>query len=99
MQLETVNCISRTNYLMGRKLGQGNDSKIVQAPSSFTFMLYFIDQDRGWSELYGSFQNVERFTKPERAKTVYYHLGLNTKSHMELQTKKDKLNNEEYLLN
>lgn len=81
-------------YLMEKKQGQGNDSKIIQAPPAFTFMPYFIDQDKGWSELYGSFQNVEQFTKPERAKTVYYHLGLYTRSRMKLHMKKDKLTNE-----
>ena len=74
-------------YLAEKK----DTKKIVQAPPAFTFMPYFIDQDYGWSELYGSFERLDQFTKPERAKSLFFHLGMYTKSRIENQAKKDTL--------
>ena len=68
----------------------GNKS-VVQAPPAFTFMPYYIDQDKGWNELYNSFERMEQFAKPERSKSLYFHLGLYTKSRIELQSKRDEL--------
>lgn len=65
--------------------------KVVQAPPAFTFMPYYIDQDKGWNELYDSFERMDQFAKPERAKSLYFHLGLYTKSRIELQAKKDRI--------
>lgn len=71
-----------------------NSNKIVQAPPAFTFMPYFIDQDMGWSELYGSFERLDQFSKSERAKSLFFHLGIYTKTRIEYQAEKDKLKNE-----
>lgn len=68
--------------------------KVVQAPPAFTFMPYYIDQDKGWNELYDSFERMDQFAKPERAKSLYFHLGLYTKSRIELQAKKDRIKDE-----
>ena len=65
--------------------------KVVQAPPAFTFMPYYIDQDKGWNELYDSFERMDQFAKPERAKSLYFHLGLYTKSRIELQARKDRI--------
>lgn len=73
---------------------KGESKKVVQAPPAFTFMPYYIDQDKGWSELYNSFERMEQFAKPERAKSLYFHLGLYNKSRIELQAKKDQLKEE-----
>lgn len=70
---------------------KGGNKRVVQAPPAFTFMPYYIDQDKGWNELYGSFERMDQFSKPERAKSLYFHLGLYTKSRIELQAKKDRL--------
>ena len=70
------------------------DKRVVQAPPAFTFMPYYIDQDNGWSELYGSFKRMEQFSKPERAKSLYFHLGIYTKDTIRLQAKKDSLKGE-----
>ena len=70
---------------------KGGNKKVVQAPPAFTFMPYYIDQDKGWNELYDSFERMDQFAKPERAKSLYFHLGLYTKSRIELQAKKDRL--------
>ena len=53
-------------------------------------MPYYIDQDKDWNELYDSFERMDQFAKPERAKSLYFHLGLYTKSRIELQAKKDR---------
>lgn len=70
---------------------KSGNKRVVQAPPAFTFMPYYIDQDKGWNELYGSFERMDQFAKPERAKSLYFHLGLYTKSRIELQAKKDRL--------
>ena len=70
------------------------NKEVVQAPPAFSFMPYYIDQDKGWSSLYGSFDNMEQFIKSERAKSIYFHLGLYTKNRIENQAKKDRLKGE-----
>ena len=66
-------------------------NKIELAPPTFTFMPYYIDQDRGWSGLYESFSNIGQYKKPDRIKSLYYHLGIYTRSTVELMAKKDTL--------
>ena len=73
---------------------KGGNKKVVQAPPAFTFMPYYIDQDKGWNELYDSFERMDQFAKPERAKSLYFHLGLYTKARIELQAEKDRLKDE-----
>lgn len=70
---------------------KGGNKKVVQAPPAFTFMPYYIDQDKGWNELYNSFERMEQYAKPERAKSLYFHLGLYTKDRIELHARKDQL--------
>ena len=43
---------------------KGGNKKVVQAPPAFTFMPYYIDQDKGWNELYDSFERMDQFAKP-----------------------------------
>lgn len=64
------------------------NNKIELAPPVFTFMPYYIDQDSGWSGLYESFANIEQYKKPDRIKSLYYHLGIYTRSTVELMAKK-----------
>lgn len=64
---------------------------VVQAPPAFTFMPYYIDQDKGWNNLYESFERMDQFAKPERAKSLFFHLGLFTKKRIEQQAKIDQL--------
>ena len=66
-------------------------NKIELAPPTFTFMPYYIDQDRGWSGLYESFSNIGQYKKPDRIKSLYYHLGIYTRSTVELMAKRDTL--------
>ena len=73
---------------------KNGNKRVVQAPPAFTFMPYYIDQDKGWNELYGSFERMDQFSKSERAKSLYFHLGLYTKERIELQAQKDRLKDE-----
>lgn len=66
-------------------------NKIELAPPTFTFMPYYIDQERGWSGLYESFSNILQYNKPDRIKSLYYHLGIYTRSAVELMVGKDAL--------
>ena len=68
--------------------------KVVQAPPAFTFMPYYIDQDSGWTGLYESFGSLDQFNKPERIKSLYFHLGLYNKYTVEQMGKRDKLKEE-----
>ena len=66
------------------------NKKVIQAPPAFTFMPYYIDQDKGWTDLYDSFERMDQFSKQERAKSLFFHLGLYTKARIDLQAKKDR---------
>ena len=73
-------------------LAEKNGNKnVVQAPPVFSYLPYYIDQDKGWSELYNSFENIDQFLKSERSKSIYFHLGLYTKSRIDNQARKDRL--------
>lgn len=76
-------------YLANKKT-----SKTELAPPVFTFMPYYIDQDTGWSGLYDSFSNIDQYKKQDRIKSLYYHLGIYTRSTVEKMAKKDLLKSE-----
>ena len=64
--------------------------KYVMAPPAFTYLPYYIDQDTGWNkEPYESFESVDLFRKPDRIKSLYYHLGVYNKHSVEMQAKID----------
>lgn len=65
--------------------------KVEIAPPAFTFMPYYIDQDKGWNGLYDSFYSIDQYKKPDRRKSLYYHLNIFTKGTVELMAKKDHL--------
>jgi len=65
--------------------------KIEMAPPVFTFLPYYIDQDKGWSGLYDSFLNIDQYNKKDRIKSLYYHLNIYNRSTLELMSKRDKL--------
>lgn len=57
-------------YLQNRKT-----KKYEMAPPAFTYLPYYIDQDKGWaSEMYTSFENLAQYNKQERSEYVLYHL-------------------------
>lgn len=68
-----------------------NTGKVEMAPPTFTFMPYYIDQDKGWSGLYDSFASLLQYKSDDRIKSLYYHLNIYTKSTVELMARRDKL--------
>lgn len=78
----------------GVYLPNKQDEKIELAPPVFMFLPYYIDQDRGWAEIYDSFSNLEQYKKDARIKSLYYHLGIFNKNTIELIAEKDSLNSE-----
>lgn len=65
--------------------------KVELAPPAFTFMPYYIDQDKGWSGLYDSFAQITQYKKQDRTKSLYYHLSIYTRKTVELLAQKDNL--------
>lgn len=65
--------------------------KVEMAPPAFTFMPYYIDQDKGWSGLYDSFVAITQYKSSDRIKSLYYHLNIYTKGTVELMAKRDRL--------
>lgn len=67
-------------FNFGVYLDSKGKGKVTLAPPAFTFLPYYIDQDDGWNNLYGSFQNQEQYRKEDRMKSLYYHLNIYTKN-------------------
>ena len=44
--------------------------KVEMAPPAFTFMPYYIDQDKGWSGLYDSFASITQYKSADRIKSL-----------------------------
>lgn len=65
--------------------------KVEMAPPAFTFMPYYIDQDKGWSGLYDSFASINQYKSTDRIKSLYYHLNIYTKGTVELMAERDRL--------
>ncbi|EKQ57553.1 MULTISPECIES: hypothetical protein [unclassified Clostridium] len=68
--------------------------KIEMAPPAFSFMPYYIDQDKGWSGLYNSFASIDQYKQNDRIKSLYYHLNIYTKYTVELMAKRDQIKDE-----
>lgn len=73
-------------YLPNKETG-----KVEMAPPAFTFMPYYIDQDKGWSGLYDSFAFINQYKSVDRIKSLYYHLNIYTKGTVEIMAEKDRL--------
>lgn len=73
-------------YLPNKETG-----KVEIAPPAFTFMPYYIDQDKGWSGLYDSFEAITQYKSTDRIKSLYYHLNIYTKETVELMAERDLL--------
>lgn len=78
-------------YSFAIYLADKNEKKVKLAPPALTYMPYYIDQDKGWSDLYGSFESLDQFTKAERKKSLYYHLQIYTRQTIELMANRDEL--------
>ncbi|MBS4931760.1 MAG: hypothetical protein KH020_10655, partial [Clostridiales bacterium] len=69
-------------------------NKTELAPPVFSFMPYYIDQDRGWNGLYNSFLQLDQYKKNDREKSLYFHLNIYNKHRVEILAKKDRLKGE-----
>lgn len=72
-------------------LPRKDTGKVEMVPPVFTFMPYYIDQDKGWSGLYNSFAAIEQYKSADRIKSLYYHLNIYTKGTVELMAERDCL--------
>ena len=57
--------------------------KVEMAPLAFTFMPYYIDQDKGWSGLYDSFASITQYKSADRIRAYLktkYSCAISTKS-------------------
>lgn len=69
-------------------------NKTELAPPAFSFMPYYIDQDRGWNGLYNSFLKLDQYKKNDREKSLYFHLDIYNKHRIEILAEKDRLKSE-----
>lgn len=69
-------------------------NKTELAPPVYSFMPYYIDQDRGWNGLYNSFLRLDQYKKNEREKSLYFHLNIYNKHRVEILAEKDRLKSE-----
>lgn len=72
-------------YLQNKK-----ENKFELAPPVFYFTPYYLDQDNGWSQIYSSFLNMEQYTKTNRMKMIWFHLGICTDDVITLMMDFDK---------
>lgn len=96
--MEELSPLLEKIFEFGVYLDSKNSGKVTLAPPAFTFLPYYIDQDDGWSILYGSFQNQEQYKKADRIKSLYYHLNIYTKQSVELMAQRDRLQDEVFSL-
>lgn len=68
--------------------------KTELAPPVFSFIPYYIDQDRGWNGLYNSFLQLNQYKKNDREKSLYFHLNIYDKHRIEKLAEKDRLQDE-----
>lgn len=65
-------------------LPEKKDGKSVLAPPVFTFLPYYIDQDKGWgNEPFSSFSRLDQFNKDKRLDSLYYHFDVYNKATIE----------------
>lgn len=68
-----------------------NNKELELAPPAFTFLPYYIDQDKGWGEMYQSFLKLDQYNKADRLQCLYYHLGIFNKDTLALSNERDDL--------
>lgn len=68
-----------------------NTKRVELSPPAFSFLPYYIDQDKGWSGLYESFAQITQYKKDDRLKSLYYHLNIYTKATVEAMAERDRL--------
>ena len=81
-------------FSFGVYLNEKNTDRVSLAPPVFTYLPYYIDQDKGWNALYESFENLTMYKKDDRLKSLYYHLNIYTKESVEKMARRDRLRDE-----
>jgi len=72
-------------------LPEKTNGKSVLAPPAFTFLPYYIDQDKGWgNEPFASFLRLDQFNKAKRLDSLYYHFDVYNKATIEKRSTIDK---------
>lgn len=66
------------------KLNQ--NSSISLAPPAFQYLPFYIDQDKGWKDLWSSFEGLQQFTAWRRD-LIDYHAGIKPKEYYTLTAK------------
>lgn len=72
-----LNFILKNIFDFGVYLTNKRTNKLELTPPAFTYLPYFIDQDKGWSsEMFSSFENVTQYNASERRMSVLYHYNV-----------------------
>lgn len=72
-----LNFILKNIFDFGVYLTNKRTKKLELTPPAFTYLPYFIDQDKGWSsEMFSSFENLAQYNAPERRASVLYHYNV-----------------------
>lgn len=68
------------------KLKQNFDHEIKQATPAFLYLPYYIDQDKGWTETFKSFEGLGQFTRWKK-EFLDFHIGYKPSRYYELSAK------------
>jgi len=65
------------------QLKQNTSKKYVIPPPAFQYLPYYVDQDKGWSKPWDSFENLTHFSG-WKSDLINYHSGIKPKEYYEL---------------
>lgn len=72
-----LNFMLKKIFDFGVYLTNKRTKKLELTPPAFTYLPYFIDQDKGWSpEMFSSFENLAQYNASERRASVLYHYNV-----------------------
>lgn len=63
---------------------RSDESKLVIPPPAYYFLPFYIDQKRGWSKAWDSFNSLEQFENWKNT-VIKYHIGYLSPKHFELE--------------
>lgn len=62
------------------------------APPVFSFLPFYLDQDKGWNEVFSSFEKLGQFPKNDwKNKIIDFHTGIRTSEYYTLASEKRKI--------
>ncbi len=72
-----LNFILKNIFKFGVYLSNKKTKKLELTPPAFTYLPYFIDQDKGWTtEIFSSFENLAQYNALDRRSSVLYHYNV-----------------------